>query len=216
MCKRAFLFLTMIAVLTLVSSLSAGSVITIRPYARIGTVLNKVSAEDLEYVGENLDEHLDLSKTNYGFGGQLLLGTGVPAVSMGLDIGFQKLLDYEFDTGAAAISAAEDDLDKADEWDSYLLLVAEMSPPVLPIFLQAGAGPHFVFWDVEEIRDVAGGETSISNSDVDVGFGFMGAVGMNLKAAPTISIPIMIRVDYLTRHGGQAAIGAMVGLSLSI
>ena len=214
--KKNVLVLAMTAVLVIASGVSAGSLITIRPYGRIGTLLNEPSANDLDYSGENLDQYLDLTKTNYGAGAQLLLGTGVPTVSMGIDLGFQKLLKYNFDAGAASISADPNDHDSEDEWDSYLLLTAELSPPVLPVFLQAGAGPHFVFSSLESVRAAIDSGNPVTDASKDAQFGLMGALGINLKAAPTLSIPIMLRVDYLTGHGGQAAIALAAGLSLSI
>jgi len=133
-----------------------------------------------------------------------------------MDLGFQKLLKYNFDAGAASISADPNDHDSEDEWDGYLLLTAELSPPVLPVFLQAGAGPHFVFSSLESVRSAIDSGNPVTDSNRDTQFGLMGAVGINLKAAPTLSIPIMLRVDYLTGHGGQAAIALAAGLSLSI
>jgi hypothetical protein len=190
------------------------SLAAITPYIKIGTMLTSPSADDFGFVdaeGGNLDEYLDLSKGNFGGGLQFLFG--MPAgPQFGAEIGYQKLFSYTFDAGVSDLPYIQEDNWEGSEQDLYINGIVNYGFPASSVFVQGGAGFHIVFW--EEQRNYQSDYTSDYEEDSGSGtnFGLFGAAGINIPLG-TISMPLMIRLDYIMRYGSTITASAVVGLS---
>ncbi len=190
----------------------------LRPYVWFGTTLTSPSADDLGYVsadGDNLDSYLDYSKMNYGAGLQLFLPS-TTNIRFGGDIGMRKLFSAEFNTGSEDISFVDEDYDTEDEYDIAVLGVVEYALPNSNFFLQGGAGLHFVYWSWESNYSSDYSYNYSGASGTDTNIGLMGAAGTTLALTPTLSMPLILRIDYIARYGATMPVTVMAGLNFTV
>lgn len=190
----------------------------IRPYIWFGTTLTSPSASDLGYVsadGDNLDSYLDISRTNYGAGLQLFFESRTN-VRFGGDVGMRKLFSAEFNTGSSDISFIDEDYDTETEYDIAVLGLVEYALPNSTFFLQGGAGLHFVYWSWESNYSSDYSSSYSGASGTGTNIGLMGAIGTEVVLSPTMSMPLLFRVDYIARYGATMPVTLMVGLNFSI
>lgn len=211
----------LLAFLAISASLAqAAGTITLRPYGKFGYLLTSPSASDLGYVlvdGGDLDDYLDVSKTNYGAGVQIFLGQNESwvkgaSVRYGIDVGFQKLFSSEFqayDTGTSTT------VQKDGERDFYMLGLVELVPSGKPFFLQAGLGLNLVFWSWESEHEGYSYEYD-SSSGTGTNLGFMIAGGMNLPLGKELSLPVMIQLNNILRYGLTSSAAVVVGFDFKM
>ncbi|MCB2229677.1 hypothetical protein KQH82_03105 [bacterium] len=190
----------------------------LRPYVWFGTTLTSPSADDLGYVsadGDNLDSYLDFKKANYGAGLQLFLSSN-SAVRFGGDIGIRKLFSAEFNTGSSDISFVDEDYDTEVEYDIAVLGIVEYALPNSQFFIQGGLGLHFVHWSWESNYSSDYSASYSGASGTGTNMGLMGAAGTSIALTPTLSMPLMLRIDYIARYGGTMPVTVMAGLNFTI
>lgn len=212
----------LIIIITLSIVLAAGSVharegIT-RSYLKIGYLAGAPTAADLSYsdaAGGSVEQYIDVSKNNYGLGGQFLFNfkeTATATYRLGLDIGFQKLFSSKFDTGASSLSFIDESYDEDREYDLYLLGVGEYVPASLPVFFQAGLGVHLVHWQWESRHSGKYSADYDFDSGSAVNIGLLLAGGTKLELTPKITIPVMARIDSIIRYGTETTLSLVIGL----
>jgi hypothetical protein len=189
-----------------------------RPYVKLGFLVLTPSAADLGYVdaeGGSLDEYLDVRNFNFGGGIQFLvpLGGSERRSKLGVDLGAQSLFTSHFDTGASDLSFIYEDYDDEDEYDFYALGLFEFSPENSPLFLQIGAGAHLVYWIWDHVYTSQYQDASKTESGLEFALGAMAAAGINLPLGERMSLPILVRLDYLLRYGGLLSASVVAGLS---
>ena len=198
----------------------AGSQLGIRPYGKACILLTPPSAADLDYqsaAGENMDKYLDMNKTDFGVGMQLLLNKTVSEsfrkTTWGLDVGFQKLFSSRFDTHSSDISFIHEDYSTDNESDLYVLVFAEFRSEKSPLFFQVGGGEHLVFWSYK--KHYSSMYTTEDNSSGGSAFnlGFFAAAGKNFKPNENLRIPVLVRLDCILRYGLLVMPGIMVGIT---
>jgi hypothetical protein len=188
----------------------------IRPYAKLGYVLSTPSAEDLGFVlvdGGSLDDALDKSSVNYGLGLQLvfpLQNTWIEKTEtrLGLDMGFQKIFAYEFQASDAS------SLWTGDEYDFYILGVAEFALADSPFFFQGGLGLHFVLWQEDQEFEGTYSYSYDAESGTSTQFGIAFAGGMNLQAGEKMKVPIVVQLDNIFVHDYMPTLSVMAGLTI--
>jgi len=193
----------------------------IRPYAKVGMLLTPPSALDLGYANADssvdMDQYLDVSPGNFGAGAQFFFASPKnPNLKFGLDLGFQKLMSSRFDTGAADLSFIYQDYYEDSEFDISLLGIVELFPPGSPFLFQGGLGGHFVAWSyrhVYESKYQPLDETT--ESGMTFNFGLMAAAGTNIQAGDRISIPILLRLDYIMRYRGYITACLVLGFTFN-
>jgi hypothetical protein len=186
----------------------------VTPYIKFGTMLTSPSADDFGFVeadGGNLDDYLDLSKGNFGGGIQFLFGLPV-GPQFGADVGYQRLFSYTFDTGTSDLPYIQEDNWEGNEQDIYVNGIVNYGFPASSLVVQGGAGIHIVLW--EEQRNYRSDYSTDYEEDSgsNTNFGLYGAAGINIPVG-TISMPLMIRLDYIMRYGSTITASAMVGLT---
>jgi hypothetical protein len=191
----------------------------VRPYLKLGYLLNGPSADDLDFVlvgGGNLDQFLDVNKTNFGAGVQFFpiesssMLSGF-AVRLGFDAGVQRLFTSEFQSDPSNLHW------KTSETALGFLGVVELTPAKMsvPVFLQAGLGLDFVLWsDKADLHGVS--DPDAGDSGMGTNLAVMVAGGVGIPVGPTASIPIMLRLDNVFRYGSLTTISAMVGLNVKL
>jgi hypothetical protein len=206
--------------LSLSSLALAGSQLGIRPYGKVGILLTPPSADDLDYksaAGENMDKYLDMNKTDFGVGMQLLLNKTVSEsfrkTTWGLDVGFQKLFSSKFDTHSSDLASIYEDYSTDNESDLYALIFAEFRSEKSPLFFQAGGGVHLVFWSFN--KHYSSIYTTEENSSGGSAFdlGLFAAAGTNLKSNGKLQIPVLVRLDCILRYGLLVMPSIMVGIT---
>lgn len=185
---------------------AAGKGFIIRPYAKVGLLLTPPSADDLGYTDvddSSLEEYLDMNAFNFGGGAQFLLSLPRnPNLRIGMDVGFQTLFSSTFDTGAGGDSTIYTDYNKDSEFAVSLLGIVEYLPAGSGLILQGGLGGHFVFWTWRDVYESKYQSKDETESGMDFNFGLMAAAGLNLLGGQRLSIPILLRLDYIMRYGG--------------
>jgi hypothetical protein len=187
----------------------------VRPYLKVGYLLNGPSADDLGYTlvgGGNLDQYLDVNKMNFGAGVQVFAIESNKMLQgftlrLGIDAGVQRLftstfqsdpLNYRWSTSEMAFS---------------FLGVVELATAKIPVplFLQAGLGLDFVLWSwQQELHDQAYDD----NSGLGTNLAAMVAGGVSIPLSPNATIPIMLRIDNSFRYGSLTSISAVFGLNI--
>lgn len=183
------------------------------PYAKVGYLLASPSASDLGYTsteGTNVDEYLDINKTNFGFGLQALFNSG-STTRLGVDIGLQTLFSSEYDIGSAGGSIYED-YHTNNEQDLYILGIVELELEHTPIFFQAGGGMHLVLWQWEYNYSSSYQSINEVESDSDLNFGLSILAGVNIPVG-NLLLPIFVRLDQIFRY--DSIITGSVGLGLT-
>ncbi len=201
-----------------VTAVAAEQTVSVRPYLQFGRLMSAPSADDLGYEdvdGASLEEYLDVDKGTMGGGAQLLFVVG-PQLKVGADLGFRKLYDSRFDTGASDLDYIYESYQTDKESTIYLMGVAQYSLLDSPVFLQGGLGMHLVFWTWEKKHWSEYGRDDKESSDTEVGLGFMVAGGVNLPVHENLSFPIMLRIDYMFRHGSMIPVSLMAGASFNL
>lgn len=189
-----------------------------RPYLKLGLLLTPPSANDLGYINVDknvdMDQYLDVKTADYGAGLQFFLSLPKnPSLKLGLDFGVQKLFSSRFDTGSSDLPYIYEDYDDENEYDIYLVGLAELTPRGSPFFLQAGLGGHFVSWTWTQNYESQYQSKHETKSGLGFSFGLMAAAGMNLRISDGISLPVSIRLEYLARYGALLTAGFVVGFS---
>ena len=216
-----FKCIAVVCVLILIGALAQSACASdVRPYLKLGYLLNGPSASDLAFQqvgGGDLDQYLDVSKTNFGAGVQFFpyesskMFNGYN-VRLGIDVGVQRLFTSEY----------QSDPD-AEHWKTHetainFLGVAELAPLKKPLFFQAGLGLDFVPWSEE--ADYHGVPVDLGGTEATSGtgtnFAFMIAGGWNIPLSPNASLPIMLRIDNVFRYGSLTTISAVVGVNFKI
>ncbi len=195
---------------------SAG--LAFRPYFMGGLLLTPPSAADLGYLsasGTNLEQYLTTSTGNFGGGFQLLFaGARNPGLRFGMDVGFRKLLSATFDAlGSNPPSFLYQDYHEESESDIHLLGLIEFQAPGSPFVLQGGLGGHFVLWNSRYIYDSKYQSSDETTSGMEFQFGMMAAAGLNLPAGERLTIPILLRLDYIMRYSGYLSASFVLGFS---
>jgi len=183
------------------------------PYVKAGYLLASPSASDLGYTsteGTNVDEYLDLNKTNFGFGLQALFNSS-STTRLGVDIGLQTLFSSNYDIGSSGGSIYED-YHINDEQDLYILGIIEFELKHTPIFFQAGGGMHLVFWQWEYHYSSLYQDINEVENDSDLNFGLSILAGVNIPIG-NINLPITFRIDQIFRYGSTITGSVSVGLT---
>jgi hypothetical protein len=189
-----------------------------RSYLKLGYLAGAPTAADLSYSdadGASMEQYIDLSKNNYGLGGQFLFNfkeTAAATYRIGVDIGFQKLFSSKLDTGSSSLSFIDEDYDEDKEYDLYLLGVGEYAPASLPVFFQAGLGAHIVHWQWESHHSGKYSSNYDFASGTAVNVGLLLAGGTKLELTPKITIPVMARIDSIIRYGTETTLSLVIGL----
>jgi hypothetical protein len=192
----------------------------LRPYATGGYLLTSPTASDLEYVivgGGNPDQYLTVNRGIFGGGLQLLYALPATRRSLriGLDVGWQKLFSSKFDTHDADGVLIYEDYSEDKDDAAHVLAMVEYKFPGLPVFVQGGIGAYMVFWTWDynfsgrystEYKTESGNATNL---------GAEAALGINLITLPHVRIPVLARLDYISRYGTTLAGNVMVGVTFT-
>jgi len=194
---------------------SRKSTFSLRLYGKMGKLLTPPSAADLGYFeahGGSVDEFLSVARNNFGGGIQLLFSlTPENTAHFGVDLGAQKLYSSVFDLGINDF--VYEDIQNEEEFAGYLLGLLELRPRRSPLFLQVGAGMHLVYksWD-HSYKDILYEEHK-EDSGLEVNMGFLLSTGLDIPLAKWISVPFVLRMDGLLRHGVLVNASISIGLS---
>jgi len=207
-----------VTMLAFVISTHAGERPIIRPLLGFGTLMGAPSADDLGYLdadGGNLDNYMDQKKTSLCVGVQIL----VPfkgQLSIGGELGFRRLFASTFNTGSSDLDFIDEDFDVDSEHDLSLLGILEYWPVGSKLFLQGGAGLHLVHWSFDS--EYSGGYSSSSSSygGTATNFGLRAAAGIRLPISPSLTMPVMARVDYIMRYSAMLPLSVTAGLEFSL
>lgn len=196
---------------------SSGGRFIIRPYAKVGLLLTPPTADDLGYEevgGGSLEEYLDMNAFNFGGGAQFLMSLpGNPKLRIGMDVGFQTLFSSTFDAGAGGGGTIYTDYNKDSEFAINLLGIVEYLPAGSGLILQGGLGGHFVFWSWRDVYESKYQNKDETETGTNFNFGLMAAAGLNLLGGQRLSIPVLIRLDYIMRYGGYINASLVFGFA---
>jgi len=209
---RAWILSLLIVLLPAISG-----AIGIRPYGKLGFILISPSAADLGFVlaGDgSMDDALDKDLINFGAGGQFLYDLDKSLISgvqtrLGMDMGIQTLFGYKFQANPSTTAWEE------HEYDMYFHGIVEFKMDNSPLFLQAGIGPHFIFWTEDSEFKGKYSYSYDSDSGTDINFSLMISAGYELQAGKNMTIPIMVRLDNLLRYDLMVDLDVMIGVSLN-
>jgi hypothetical protein len=185
-----------------------------RAYGRLGYLLLSPSEEDIGHLSLSGESAPFGSTDRFDIGGgaQFLLPSGLVGAGgfrLGADIGAGTLWSDELDFSYGGDPNGEAYQDH--ELALYLLGLAEYSPPRLPWLVQGGVGIYEVFWSWTQ--DYADG--SNQDSGVVTHVGAMGALGYRAPFLPKGAAPIMLRLDYIGRHGGLMSASVTAGIEFT-
>jgi opacity protein-like surface antigen len=186
-----------------------------RVYGRGGYLVLSPSPADMGYTsggGRDSSDFSSSSKLNLGLGGQLLVSPGAilgNALKFGVDLGGQTLFSDEIDFWYG--SDPRGDVHKDHEFAVYALGIVEYSPPGLPLLLQGGVGGYQVYWSWTQ--DYPGGGNDDSGTGTNLGL--MGAAGYKVKLGPNLALPIMARMDYISRYGSLLGLSVTAGIEFA-
>ncbi len=190
-----------------------------RFYGKGGALLKGPSAADLDFVavgGESMDKYLTLNKGHFGAGLQMLFASSKrPGLKFGADIGFQKLVTAKFDTGVGGGSVIYTDYWDEKEYGASFMGLVERQAPGSRLILQGGLGMHYVFWSSThhfESRFTPREDKTESGSGTSIGL--MAAAGTHLATSARMSMPVLVRLDYVVRYKGFVIFSVMAGVTL--
>jgi hypothetical protein len=206
--------LTLLAIAPAPAMAAGGSGFAGRAYGRLGYLLLSPSEEDIGHLplGGESAPFGSTNRFDIGGGAQFLLPPGPAGAGgfrLGADIGAGTLWSDELDYWYEGDASGE--VYRDHELALYLLGIAEYSPPRSPWVVQGGAGVYGVFWSWT--RDYAGG--SNEDSGVATHAGAMGALGYRAPFLPKGAAPIMLRLDYIGRHGGLMSASVTAGIEFT-
>ena len=181
-----------------------------RAYGTGGILANPPTAAAQGYIlvgGGTLDQYLTYDKGIFGGWVQLLyglqVGRGSQRLRLGLDVGWQKLFSDRFDLHDADGSLIIQDYQENTENTLRVLAVAEhvITPRPFSFFVQAGVGTNFV--SLTYMHTFIGKYTTDYGSDAgsENSFGIEAAAVVNILTFGKVSIPVLVRVDYLAQYG---------------
>ena len=186
-----------------------------RVYGRLGYLVVSPSPSDMGYFtvgGRDTSDFSSSSKLDLGLGGQFLVSPGAitgNALKFGVDLGGQTLFSDEVDRWYGDDPAG--DVHKDHEFAVYALGIVEYSPPGLPLLLQGGVGGYQVYWSWTQ--DTPGGGDEDSGTGTNLGL--MGAVGYRVKLGPNLALPLMARLDYISRYGSLLGLSVTAGIEFA-
>ena len=190
----------------------------VRPYLGLGSMLNAPSAEALGYIdadGGNLDEYLEHDKGGLCFGVQILV-PWKPQLRLGGELGYRRLFKSTFNTGSSDLDFINEDYDTDTEHDLSLLGLIEYSLEPSNFFLLGGAGMHIVRWEFESEYESSYSSADSFDSGTGTNFGLMGAAGMNFALTPKLTLPVMVRLDYILRYDDLFPVSVSAGLQFQL
>jgi hypothetical protein len=184
------------------NQITAQNGLSIRPYGKIGILLTPPNTADLDYSLDGnpggLDDSQEVDIITFALGVQFIKERE-NSFALGGEIGIQNLFSSVVRLTPTFPGGYNNDYDK--EWELYLGPLVEFSSDDKPLFFQAGAGLHIVFW--EYISDFLGQYSSeyYSNGGVGASFGLQGTVGTKLALSEKLSVPFAFRTDIMFRYG---------------
>lgn len=219
--KRDKIFLTALVSLFSCSFAFASGSIGIRPYVKVGVLLNAPTAADLGYEsvgGESVEKYLDMNKTHWGVGVQYHFlksaSQSFRKTTFGLDAGYEKLFSSKYDLGLSGFEGIEEDYHKDSENALFAMFFAQLNSQNSPMYLQAGVGPHLVFWKWNYyFSDIYGSQNNNEDSGTGVSPGFFAAAGTNFSMQ-NMQVPVAVRLDVILRHSTLIMASVMIGLNL--
>ena len=199
--------------LALVSETKAQGDFILRPYGKIGTLLTPPNTADLDYsvngTPGGLDDIQEVSSLTYGFGFQVL-GVLKNGTHIGGEIGLQNLFSSEISNPLQTGVYYNSDYD--NEWEFYFSPLIEWNIKETPLFFQAGAGMHIVFWNWHSEFESVYSYDYDSDEGTDVNIGFTGTLGIKVKASPHVIIPLALRTDFMPRYGIMLQLGTIISV----
>ncbi len=184
--------------------------IDLRILGRYGLTLDAPTLRDLAYTDYLADFH-EMNASLYGGGVQAL--SKHKLLRFGVDIGFMQLFHSntegtEYAGTDSAVHFIYEDEDRALNASVFV----EISP-LRWILFQAGLGAYYVH---ERYTEVENDSLLPGFEEWDPTVGFFIAAGFNIPISRRISIPILVRADFVYRYDLMVPFFATAGLEIKL
>ena len=165
-----------------------------------------------------------MKKTTFGVGAQLLfpLSSSSPSlspISVGCEFGWQKLWSSVQDVGdegnVGGVDITTDNFTDAES-EARVLALGEYEFQGQPFFVQAGLGVHIVNWSWTHAFVSNYGNNNQTNSNTQTNFGWEIAGGMNVISSENLTLPVLLRFDFISRYGTMVSGEIMAGVTFKM